>query len=242
VEKIPMKLQGSNVFVTGANRGIGLAFARQARDLGATKFYAGMRNTAGFAEPGLIPIQIDVTDPASIAHAVEQAGDVTILVNNAGIGSVVANALDASVEEVSREMFEVNYYGVIRVTKAFAAGLAKSSESAIINVLSSVSWLPVPFLTPYAASKAAAWSYTNHVRLALKDQNTAVLGLHVHFVDTDLTKGIDIPKSDPNDVARQTYEALEAGKSEILADPQTRGVKASLSAEVPGYIDPSQPF
>jgi NAD(P)-dependent dehydrogenase (short-subunit alcohol dehydrogenase family) len=84
VEKIPMKLQGSNVFVTGANRGIGLAFARQARDLGATKVYAGMRNTAGFAEPGLITIQIDVTDPASIAHAVEQAGDVTILVNNCG--------------------------------------------------------------------------------------------------------------------------------------------------------------
>src|SRR4051794_26588330 len=139
-----MKLRGSTVFITGANRGIGLAFARQARDFGAAKVYAGMRNTAGFAEPGLIPVQIDVTDPALIARAASQATDVTILVNNAGIGTAVENALDAGVEEVSRNMFEVNYYGVIRVTKAFVPVLAKSSESAIINVLSIASWLPVP--------------------------------------------------------------------------------------------------
>ncbi|WP_308720801.1 SDR family oxidoreductase [Komagataeibacter xylinus] len=233
-----MKVNGAVVFVTGANRGLGLAFARQALALGAAKVYAGTRNTAGFGEPGLIPIEIDVTDPGSIARAAEQAKDVTILVNNAGIAATVPDALDDAVEELSRRMFEVNYYGVIRVTKAFAPILARSSESAIINVLSSATWLPVPLLTPYSASKAAAWSYANHVRLALKPQNTSVLSLHVHFVDTDLTKGLNIPKSDPNDVARRTFEALEAGKSEIMADETTRLLKASLSAERPGYIDP----
>ena len=103
-------------------------------------------------------MQIDVTDPASIARAAEQANDVTILVNNAGIAATVPNALDDAVEDLSRQMFEVNYFGVIRVTKTFAPILARSSESAVINVLSSASWLPLPILTPYSASKAAAWS------------------------------------------------------------------------------------
>lgn len=235
-----MKIKGATVFVTGANRGIGLAFARKARDLGAAKVYAGMRNTAGFSEPGLTPIQIDVTDQASVTRAAHEASDVTVLVNNAGIGAIVPNALDASVIAVSQKMFETNYYGVIRVTQAFAPVLAKSKESAVINVLSTVTWLPAPFLTPYVASKAAAWSFTNNARLALKEQNTAVVGLHVHFVDTDLTKGLDVPKVDPNDVASVTFEGLEAGKSEVFADDTARAVKASLSKEVPLYINPNQ--
>jgi NAD(P)-dependent dehydrogenase (short-subunit alcohol dehydrogenase family) len=234
-----MKLKGSVVFVTGANRGIGLAFARQARELGAKKVYAGMRNTTGFNEPGVVPVQIDVTDPASIAGAVKQAGDVTLLVNNAGIGVAAPNALDPAVEEQSRKMFETNYFGVIRVTQAFAPVLKKSGESAIINVLSTVTWLPVPFLTAYSASKATAWSYTNNVRLALKEQNTLVVGLHVHFVDTDLTKGVDLPKANPNDVARLAYEGLEAGRSEVFADDTARAAKASLSRDLPLYIDPN---
>ena len=187
-------------------------------------------------------MQIDVTDPASIAQAAAACPDVTLLVNNAGIGAQVANALDDAIESASRDVFEVNYYGVIRVTKAFAPVLAKSNSSAVINVLSLVSWLPVPFLTPYSASKSAAWSYTNHVRLALKPQNTSVLALHVGFIDTDLTAGLDAPKSAPQDVALKTYQALEAGDDEILADDITRGVKASLSDVVPGYVDPAKFF
>lgn len=235
-----MKIQDANVFITGANRGIGLALARRARALGAAKVYAGMRNTAGFSEPGLIPVQIDVTDPASIARAVQRAGDATVLVNNAGVGAVAPNALDPAVEEQSRSMFETNYLGVVRVTQAFAPVLAKYNESAVINVLTSATWLSAPVLTAYSASKTAAWSYTNNVRLALKAQNTAVMALHVHFVDTDLTKGLNIPKEDPNDVARITFEGLEAGKSEVFADNTARAAKAALSAEVPLYIDPNQ--
>jgi short-subunit dehydrogenase len=144
------------------------------------------------------------------------------------------------VEKQSRTMFETNYFGVIRVTRAFAPVLEKSGESAIINVLSSVTWLPAPFLTAYSASKAAAWSYTNNVRLALKKQNTAVVGLHVHFVDTDLTKGVDVPKANPNEVARLAYEGLEAGKSEVVADDTARAAKVSLSRDLPLYIDPNQ--
>jgi len=233
-----MKVQGANVFITGANRGIGLAFARRARDLGAAKVYAGMRNTAGFSEPGLIPVQIDVTDAASVQAAVRAAGDVTILINNAGIGAVKPDALDAGVEEQSREMFETNYYGVVRVTQAFAPVLAQASQSSVVNVLSSVTWLPAPFLTAYAASKAAAWSFTNNLRQTLQGQNTGVLALHVHFVDTDMTKVFNAPKAQPDDVAQQTFAALEAGQAEVFADATARAAKATLSDERPLYLAP----
>lgn len=235
-----MQIQGATVFVTGANRGLGLAFVRQALVLGAAKVYAGVRKIEGFDEPGVIPVRIDVADRTSIAKAAATCSDVTVLINNAGVAAVVSNALDNSVEFTSRDVFEVNYYGVIRVTQAFAPVLAKSSKSAVINVLSNASWLPIPFLTPYSASKSAAWSYTNHVRLALKDQNTSVLGLHVGFIDTDLTASLQVPKSLPKDVALQTYEALEAGKDEVLADEKTRGLKGSLSNAAPGYVDPAK--
>ena len=229
VESKVMQVEGATVFITGANRGIGLAFARQALAFGVAKVYAGMRTTAGFRAPGHTPVPHDLTAQASVDAAARQAGDTTILVNNAGIAAVVADPLDDRVEDLSRKLFEVNYYGVIRVTKAFAPVLGRSAQSAVINVLSTASWGPIATLTPYAISKSAAWGYTNHARLALKAQNTAVLGLHVGFVDTDLTRGLDIPKADPGDVARQTLEALEA-----------RAFKASLSADIPIYVDPAQ--
>ncbi|MBA2934590.1 SDR family oxidoreductase [Sphingomonas sp. CGMCC 1.13654] len=233
-----MKVQGSIVFITGANRGLGLAFARQARALGAAKVYAGMRKVEGFDESGLIPVQIDVTDPQSVAAAVLQAADVTLLVNNAGIGGSVRDALDDHVEEVSRAVFEVNYHGVVRVSQSFAPILARSEEAGIINILSNASWLPVPFLTPYGVSKAAAWSYTNHLRLALKQQGTRVVALHVGYVDTDLTAGLNLPKSNPDDVARIGFVGLEEGRLEVLVDEKGQRLKHSLSSNLPGYVEP----
>jgi len=234
-----MKTQNSVVFVTGANRGFGLSLAREALARGASKVYAGMRNTAGFNVPGIVPVQLDVTDPASIAAAVARCGDVTVLVNNAGIGRVLEGPLDSRMEAQSREIFETNYYGIIRATQAFAPILGKNGGGAIINVLSIVSWIPSQVLAAYAASKAASWSYTNTVRLELQKQGTQVLGVHVGFMDTDLTKGVDAPKVSPADVARQTFDDMEAGKNEVLGDEVTRAVKAGLSAEKASYFDGS---
>lgn len=233
-----MKIQGAAVFVTGANRGIGLAFAREALAMGAAKVYAGMRKADGVSEPGMIPVLIDVTNPESIRRAVTECGDVSILVNNAGIAELVTDALDNRVEAVTRAMMEVNLFGIIRVTQAFAPLLATKPQSAIINVLSDVSWKATPILTPYSASKAAAWSFTNHARIALREQNTTVVGLHVGFVDTDLTAGVDVPKSDPRVVARKSYDVLEAGGFEVLADEGTVKLKASLSGARPEYVYP----
>ena len=235
-----MDIANSTVFITGANRGLGLAFAREARRRGAAKIYAGMRNTAGFNEPDIIPIRIDVTDKASIAAAAGLAADTTLLINNAGIAELIDGPLSGDVEEQSQRLFDVNYHGVVRVTRAFEPILSAQPQAAIINVLSDIVWLPRPILTPYAASKAAAWSYTNQLRFHLREKGIQVLGLHVGFVDTDLTDGIDVPKASPQDVVRQTYDALAAGRSEVMADRGTTVLKSTLSAEVPGYITPPE--
>ncbi|MGM4910514.1 SDR family oxidoreductase [Rhizobium sp. 768_B6_N1_8] len=235
-----MDIANSTVFITGANRGLGLAFAREARRRGAAKIYAGMRNTAGFNEPDIIPVRIDVTDKASIAAAAGLAADTTLLINNAGIAELIDGPLSGDVEEQSQRLFDVNYHGVVRVTRAFEPILSAQPQAAIINVLSDIVWLPRPILTPYAASKAAAWSYTNQLRFHLREKGIQVLGLHVGFVDTDLTDGIDVPKASPQDVVRQTYDALAAGRSEVMADRGTTVLKSTLSADVPGYITPPE--
>lgn len=235
-----MDVANNTVFITGANRGLGLAFAREALRRGASKVYAGMRNTSGFDEAGIIPVRIDVTDKASIAAAAELAADTTLLINNAGIAALIDNPLAQDVEEQSQRLFDTNYYGVVRVSQAFEPILSAKPQAAIINVLSDIVWLPRPILTPYAASKAAAWSYTNQLRFHLRDRGIQVLGLHVGFVDTDLTNGIDVPKTSPQEVVRQTYDALAAGKSEIMADAGTLLLKSTLADDVPGYITPPE--
>ena len=235
-----MKIENSVVFVTGGNRGLGLAFAREALSRGARKVYAGMRRTDGFDVPGIVPITLDVTDPDSVRAAAARCTDVTVLVNNAGIGRP-GSSLDGSMEELSREIFETNYYGMIRTTQAFAPILARNGGGAIINVLSRATWRPSPLLSAYSASKAAAWSFTNSLRLQIKDQGTRVLALHVGFVDTDLVRSLDVPKSAPAEVAGRTLDGLAAGKEEVLADEGTQLVKQGLSRERPSYIDIEPP-
>lgn len=231
-----MNTKGSVFFVTGANRGLGLAFANEALARGAAKVYAGVRSLDGFDRTDLVPVRIDVTDPNSIATAAREASDVTVLVNNAGIAELTDGPLAGDMESKSRRLLETNYYGVMRVTQAFQGALPNDGRGAIINVLSDATWRAATALAPYAVSKAAVWSYTNHIRLELRQRNIQVLGLHVGFVDTDLTRGLDVPKSSVTDVVRQTLDALEAGQTEIMADQGTLALKRSLSSETPGYL------
>ena len=105
-------------------------------------------------------------------------------------------------------------------------------------MLSDVTWFAPPMLTAYAATKSAAWSFTNALRLDVRDKGVQVLALHVGFVDTDLTRGFNVKKSDPRLVAARTLDALEKGHEEVLADQQTEVLNRSLSTEQPYYLDP----
>ncbi len=232
-----MKLDNAVVLVTGANRGLGLAFAREALARGARKVYAAARDPSSVTLPGVVPLRLDVTDPAQAAEAAAQAADVTVVINNAGIADFGGVLADGAVESMRRH-FETNVLGVLNVARAFAPGLARQGGGAMLNVLSIASWINGPMLAVYATSKSAAWGLTNALRHELRGQGTQVTGLHVGFIDTDLTRGIDAPKSTPEDIAREALAGLEAGAEEVLADALTRQVKAGLSAEPGVYLLP----
>ena len=236
-----MKLRDSVLFITGANRGLGLALAQEAIKRGARKVYAGVRNPTGAETPGVVEVKLDVTDPASVAAAALRCGDTTVLVNNAGIVRVTpAGTLDPSLADVTREIFETNYYGTVRVSQAFAPVLARNGGGAVVNVLSDATWYSRPVLAAYSPSKSAAWSYTNALRADLRTQKTLVLALHVSFMDTDMTKGYEADKADPRDVAEVTLAGLEADREEVLADDFSRAVKRSLGDEQPLYLNPPE--
>lgn len=231
-----MKLQDATVFITGANRGLGLAFARHALERGARKVYAAARDVSSVTLPGVVPVALDVTNPAQVAAAARDCGDVTLVVNNAGTASV-KGLLDADSIAVTGQMMETNVYGLLRVSQAFAPVLAANGGGALLNVLSVSSWLSAPVLAAYSVSKAAAWSATNGLRNELRGQGTQVLGLHVGFIDTDLTRGFDAPKLAPDFVVARAFAALENGESEVAIDEWTQQIKRGLSNEPGIYID-----
>jgi NAD(P)-dependent dehydrogenase (short-subunit alcohol dehydrogenase family) len=232
-----MQIKDSVAFVTGANRGFGLALVHELLARGARKIYAGVRDPASIDLPGVIAVKLDVTDQEQVAAAAARCGDVTLLVNNAGIARFVSY-LDPAAIDTAREILDANFLGPIRMSQAFTPILAKNGGGAIVNVLSVASWVNSPELSLYAASKSAAWGFTNGLRTALRDQGTQVVGLHVGFMETDMTEGIELAKVRPEDVATQTLDAVESGMEEVLADDITRAVKAGLSNGI--YLAPLQ--
>jgi NAD(P)-dependent dehydrogenase (short-subunit alcohol dehydrogenase family) len=234
-----MKIDGSVALVTGANRGIGRAIAEELLARGAAKVYAGVRDVGSIDDPRLVPVALDVTDPARVAEVAAELGDVTILVNNAGIARP-ATPLQATVADARAEL-ETNYLGLVSTTQAFAPVLAANGGGAIVNVLSVVSWVAMPGLASYSASKSAAWGWTNASRVQLGRQGTLVVGVHVGFVDTDLTAGIEAEKVAPEAVAVAALEALEQGRPEALVDDFSRSIKAALTDDqqliYPGIVE-----
>jgi NAD(P)-dependent dehydrogenase (short-subunit alcohol dehydrogenase family) len=235
-----MQLDNATVLITGANRGLGLAFAREALARGARKVYAAARDPARVTLPGVVPVRLDVTRPEDIASAVRDCGDVTLLINNAGIASTGGFLAEGS-EEATRAMLETNFFGPWRLASAFAPVLAAHGGGAILNVLSVASWINSPLLGQYGASKSAAWALTNGLRHELREQHTQVLALHAGFIDTDLTRGFDAPKSTPEAIVLAAFEGLAAGADEVLADEITRAVHQGLTAEPPVYLQAAQP-
>ncbi|MCW5652258.1 SDR family oxidoreductase [Hydrogenophaga sp.] len=230
-----MQIENSVVLITGANRGIGLAFSRELLARGARKVYAAARDPATVTLPGVHALQLDVTQPDQIAAAVRQAGDVTLVINNAGIAQP-GGFLAENSEAVTRRIFETNFYGMLNVSKAFAPVLKANGGGALLNVLSVASWVNGSELAAYSASKSAAWALTNSLRHELVAQKTQVLGLHMAYVDTDLTRGFDVPKTSPETIVQRALDALAAGAEEVLADALTEQVKQGVTAPRPFYL------
>ncbi len=226
-----MKIEGSVALVTGANRGLGASFCRTLLEQGASKVYAAARDPQSIRQDGVVPVQLDVTSAADIAAAADRCGDVSLLINNAGIGTGTSVLAEDAIAAARRE-FETNTFGPMAMSSAFAPVLAANGGGAIVNVLSVLSWVAIPATAIYCASKAAGWSLTNSLRQELLAQQTQVVGLYVGYMDTDMTAGLDGPKSDPDAVAALTLAGIEAGEFEVVADDISRHVRGALSGDL----------
>jgi NAD(P)-dependent dehydrogenase (short-subunit alcohol dehydrogenase family) len=218
---------GSAAFVTGANRGIGLAFVRELADRGAARIYAGVRDPAALAgEFDGLPAQVvplDVTDLASVQAAVTTCPDVTLMINNAGLFTNTRLVLTDDPDAARREM-DVNFFGVLNMTRAFAPVLAASGGGCIANVLSVAGAFPAAFMGGYSTSKAAALFLSAITRAELADQGTQVTALILGSVDTRMSAHVQGRKEDPLDIARAGLDALDRG--EHTADTDAMAVEA----------------
>ena len=224
-----MDLSGSTVLVTGANRGFGRALATELLSRGAT-VYAGARDPGRVDLPGVRPITIDITDPASVEAAARATGDVTVLVTTAG-SPPRADLLTGDPDAIRLEM-DTHFFGTLTVARAFAPQIAANGGGAMLNVLSGLSWVSFPDAGAYCAAKAAEWSLTNSLRLQLAGQGIRVAALHLGYMDTDMVREVAAEKSDPADIARIAADGLAAGAYEILADNASRQAQAALSGGV----------
>ena len=221
-------INGASVLVTGGNRGLGKAIVDELLAKGAKTVYSASRTLQTSDDPRVVPIALDVTDQESVRQAVLAAPDVSVVVNNAGLVSG-ARILDVDIEGIRVDL-ETNLFGTLNVARAFAPVLAQHEHSALLNVHSVLSWFATG--SGYEISKAAVWSATNGLRVLLADQGTVVTGLHVGYMDTDMIRDLDVPKTDPALIAQQAVAAIQAGDFEVLADDVSRQVKGNLSGPI----------
>jgi NAD(P)-dependent dehydrogenase (short-subunit alcohol dehydrogenase family) len=223
-----VNIQGSTVVVTGGQRGLGQAIVDELLQRGAAKVYATARTPRRSDDPRVVSVELDVTKSDSVAALASTASDADIVINNAGVLGGL-KLLDSDIEEV-RAVFETNYFGALRVAKAFAPVLADNGGGALVDISSVLSW--VGGFGGYGDSKAAIWSLSNSLRIELQKQGTLVTSVHLGYTDTDMTSGFDVPKNDARDVAREIVDGIERGDAEVLADDMTRHIKAALSGPV----------
>ncbi|MEP7023538.1 MAG: SDR family oxidoreductase [Actinomycetota bacterium] len=224
-----MKIDGSTALVTGASRGLGRHIAAALAARGAT-VYAAARNPDTVDLDGVKPVELDITDPTSVARAAELAGDVTILVNNAG-SSTGSSLLTGDVGQIRLEM-DTHYFGTLAAARAFAPVITANGGGSMLNILSALSWISFPGSGAYCAAKSAEWSLTNALRAELAEQGVRVAALHVGYMDTDMTRGITAPKSDPAEIAALAVDGIASGSYEIIADEVSRQVQAGLAGGV----------
>lgn len=230
------------VLVTGANGGIGTHFVHQALARGAAKVYATARTPRTWEDERIVPLALDITDPASRAAAAAAAPDVTALINNAGALPPSASLLEVTEDDI-RANLETNFFGPVFLARLFAPALSEAPGSFLVNVHSVASWYG--FGGAYSASKAALWSATNSLRLELAPRGVHVTGVHMGYVDTAMAAHAEGPKLTPSELVTKVYDAVEAGEYEVIGDELTAQVKAALSAPVevlyPDVLSSSRP-
>ncbi|HWK06846.1 MAG TPA: SDR family NAD(P)-dependent oxidoreductase [Puia sp.] len=217
-----MKIENKTILVTGANRGIGRALVEEALQLGAKRVYAGTRTAMTHPDPRVTPLMLDVTNEEQIREAVRTAGSLDVLINNAG----VAYYDDLSDRTMLNRHLAVNFFGTYDLIQAFLPALMRS-RGAIVNNLSMVALASFPPIASYSISKAAAFSLTQSFRAFLAGKGIKVYAVLTGPVDTDMNRGLDIPKASPESAARAIYAGVEQEEEDIFPDPASASIAES---------------
>ncbi len=217
-----MTIEDKVVLVTGANRGIGQALVEEALTRGAKRVYAGTRQSLAHADERVTPLNLDVTNAAQIQAAVEAVESLDILINNAGL----AVYDDLSDRAMIEQHLAVNLFGTHAVTQAFLPLLAQS-RGAIVNGLSLAAFASLPIIPAYSISKAATFSLSQSLRALLAGQGVRVHSVLTGPTDTDMSRGLDVPKASPQSVARAIFEGVENGEEDIFPDPISQSMAES---------------
>ncbi len=234
-----IQIKGSICFVTGSNRGIGRAIGEELIKSGAAKVYAAARNTNALKElverskGKVVAVRLDVTSEDQIRAAAKMASDTQILFNNAGIANYTG-VISAADSKSARAEMEVNYFGLMNMTRAFASLLAKNGGGALVNISSVGGLVGIPAFGTYCATKAAVHSLTQSVRGELSAQGTRVIGVYPGPIDTDMVARFDIEKETPQNVAREIFRGIESGAEEVYPDKVSLEFAVKLKTDAKG--------
>lgn len=219
-----MNLANAVVFVTGANRGIGLATVRELVSRGAKKVYAASRSgeLPGSFDAEVVPVRLDVSMAESIQAAVQAASDVNVLINNAGVLDF-GDILSVSQETLDRDL-AVNFFGMLNTTKAFVPRIEANGGGTVVNILTLLSFVSAPGMAAYNVSKAAAWSASLSLRASLASRGVRIQNVFPGAIDTDMLAGVDIAKTSPAEAAENIVRGLESGSEDIFPDSMSKSV------------------
>jgi NAD(P)-dependent dehydrogenase (short-subunit alcohol dehydrogenase family) len=217
-----MNIEKKTIFVSGANRGIGKSIVEALLKQPVVKIYAAARNIEDVPEFGdirVVPVKLDITDPDLIKKAVDEAQDVDVLINNAGVATL--SSVVTSEPDILRYDMNVNYFGTLNMIRFFVPVLEKRGNGAIANVISIVGLASMFSIGGYSASKAALFSATQAMRVELKAKNISVHGIFPGPIDTDMSRDSDMPKTSAQVAAENIVEGIIAGQEDIFPDPMS---------------------
>jgi NAD(P)-dependent dehydrogenase (short-subunit alcohol dehydrogenase family) len=223
------KLERKVALVTGASSGIGQATAERLAKVGYTVYGTSRRGTsAGARSFHMLPL--DVTSDASVEAAVGEVmrleGRIDLLVNNAGFGVAPGGAEESSIEQ-ARSIFETNFFGLIRMTRAVLPHMRRQKSGRIINIGSVLGLLPMPYGALYAATKHAVEGYSESL-----DHELRTRGIRVAVIEPAYTKTqFDTNLSEPNSKLDE-YRDARAAMGTVLAEVMATGDEPSVVADV----------
>jgi NAD(P)-dependent dehydrogenase (short-subunit alcohol dehydrogenase family) len=221
-----MEMAGKSVFVAGADGGIGKALCSQLNALGAQVFQGALADVSGPST-----VRLDVTDPSSVGAATAGLGPIDLVINATGIFHSPVDDAEEGIRLAQHE-FEVNCFGMVRLARAFLPLLSQRRDARLVNLLSVAAWVALPSHASYAASKAAAWSYTNSLRLEFAKHGVGVTGVVLGYTDTGMTKHVEGPKNTADMIAHEILAGITRDDDEILCDERSRSVKSMLSDDI----------